>query len=303
MNDPWTIYWQADNRDSCIASDSAADAAEIRRFWQAFAATLEPRAAVLDLATGNGAVPYALLQGNKTLNVTGVDYAEIDPARFLSGRSDLDGVHFMGGVNVCELPFQAETFDAVTSQFGIEYAPLAEAVTNASHALKRGGKLRLLMHHAEGAVVGPTKIKLSEMAELLQPGGVIERLSAYIESDDAIEELEAAGQRHLSAATNRTASVSGQIFAGVNRVIQSKQSADIDTARALATNMSVRLRADHDRLSQLAAAALTQAQLDELTRMLAEQSINVEVAAPLTLHAGSGSEALIGWHLDGLKEL
>jgi hypothetical protein len=98
--DPWSIYWQADNVDSCVASASKRDAEAIAQLWQDFAVEQPDAASVLDLATGNGTVPLALLRGNESLQITGVDKADIDPLKFLSAPGLLAQVKFAGGIDV-----------------------------------------------------------------------------------------------------------------------------------------------------------------------------------------------------------
>jgi len=165
--DSWTIYWQADHPDSCIATGAVHDADTISDFWQSFAQSTAAESRVLDLATGNGTVPLALLQGNTSLLVTGVDRADIDPKKYLASSDLLDPVEFTGGIDVCELPFAAGAFDVLSSQFGIEYAPLEKAVPAIATVLRSGGRLQFVLHHAASDIVVATRKKRKEMEGLL----------------------------------------------------------------------------------------------------------------------------------------
>ncbi|MDZ7825867.1 MAG: hypothetical protein U5R48_07585 [Gammaproteobacteria bacterium] len=69
--DPWTLYWQADHLQSCVPAEGGRPAAAVDRLWEDFARTLPADGRVLDLATGNGAVPMALRNAVPTLDVTG----------------------------------------------------------------------------------------------------------------------------------------------------------------------------------------------------------------------------------------
>jgi hypothetical protein len=299
--DPWNIYWHADNVDSCVASASKRDAEAIGQLWQDFAADQSSAASVLDLATGNGTVPLALLQGNESLQITGVDKADIDPLKFLSSPGLLAKVEFVGGIDICSMPFEADSFDALTSQFGIEYAPLEAAISSAAAVLKTAGNLKFLMHHSDSEIVTPARLKIREMASLLHYGGLIHCLDAFLKGEQRIDELEAAGKQHLDSGAGRSSKISGQIFEGVERVIQSLQQGDRGAAEELALVMATRLRADHDRLTQLTDAALTEQQMQQLSDQLEEANVVVGQLKPLIIHESSEDQALIGWQISGQK--
>ena len=299
--DPWNIYWQADNVDSCVASASKRDAEAIGQLWQDFAVEQPDSASVLDLATGNGTVPLALLQGQASLQITGVDKADIDPLKFLSSPGLLAEVKLVGGIDICSLPFEADSFDALTSQFGIEYAPLEAAIASAAAVLKSAGKLNFLLHHTDSEIVAPARPKIREMASLLQYGGLIHCLDAFLKGEQQMDKLEAAGKQHLDSGAGRSSTISGQIFEGVERVIQSLQQGDRRAAQELAMVMATRLRADHDRLVQLTDAALSEQQMQQVSNLLADAGVVVDLLKPLIIHESSTDKALIGWQISGHK--
>lgn len=299
--DPWTLYWRADNQDSCVAAATPRDAEALSQIWQRFAARLTAGARVLDLATGNGTVALALLRGNGSLRITGVDKADIDPLRFLSSPGPLHAVQFAGAIDICSLPFEPGSFDVLTSQFGIEYAPLAEAVRSAAAVLRSGGRLNFLMHHAESEIVAPTRAKMREMAGLLQAGGVLERLLSYVNGEAGIDALDAAGKQHLDSGAGRSSQITGRIFEGVNRVTHSMQQGNRRAGGELAAGMVSRLRADHDRLMQLNDAALTELQAQQARDQLEKANIAISVMRPLLIHEDTRDAALMAWQLCGEK--
>ena len=72
---------------------------------------------------GNGAAALALLkagqQAGKSLAVTGVDAAAIDPHRYASRHGDLiRKIAFHANTRMEELPLESASVDAVISQFG-----------------------------------------------------------------------------------------------------------------------------------------------------------------------------------------
>ena len=84
MDDVWTRYWESGKPDSCIPTQSPDDIRPVRAFWCDLAAGLSGGSRVLDLATGNGAVPRMLLDSKPSLKITAVDKAGIDPAKTLA---------------------------------------------------------------------------------------------------------------------------------------------------------------------------------------------------------------------------
>lgn len=299
--DPWTLYWQSDKLESCIAMTSADDAREIAAYWQAFASQLHDFATVLDLASGNGAVPSMMLAEYPGLKFVAVDKAEIEPPKYLSQTKELETVRFLPGVDVCNLPFEDESFDAVTSQFGLEYAPLACACKSAARVLKKSGAIRLLMHHVDSEIVRPSKQTLREITDLLAAGGVMEKVGFFATNQIDLAQLEAAGQQYLQTETAKTEHVSGQIFGGINQLIEGINT-NPDLARALAETMALRLHAEQARLLQLRRAALSTEQVSQLRQEFVDSGIVIDVLETLVLANPGGGQALIGWQLSGRKK-
>jgi len=176
-DDPWTPYWQAHRLHSCIASRRPDDQREIDGYWVRFARTLARGSRVIDLATGNGAVPFALVQAGLELDITAVDKADINPRRYLPNTESLRHVRFMGGVDLRQFPALGP-YDAVTSQFGIEYLPDQVRGAVIARLLQTGGRFQLLVHHAESAIVRPRQRDLEELNILLEPGSLMDALHA-----------------------------------------------------------------------------------------------------------------------------
>jgi SAM-dependent methyltransferase len=301
MQDPWSLYWQSDNLDSCVTSKSRDDALAIAAFWKTLAERLVAGAEVLDLATGNGTVPASLLNSNDSLKIMGVDRASIDPLKFLSEPGRLSGVRFQPDVDICALSFEDGRFDAVTSQFGVEYAPLEQAIPEFLRVTRPGGQIQLLLHHADSDIVVPSRSRRREMDALLVPGGVLATLRAFLDGQKTDTALETAGESHLSSSERKTRQISGQIFEGVNRVISSAKRGDMRAADELCNVMTRRITADRDRLVQLDAAALGPERFQEVISLLADSGAVADLAAPL--HAGDGTDddPLIGWQYSATK--
>src|SRR5205085_11148762 len=112
---------------------------------------------ILALGIGNGGA--ALIAGETARERTGnshivaVDRAEIDPASHVSRHEeDYASIIFLRGTEIEALPFPRAGFAAVISQYGIEYTDLDRSLPEAVRMVAPGGRLRLVVHAADGVV-------------------------------------------------------------------------------------------------------------------------------------------------------
>jgi ubiquinone/menaquinone biosynthesis C-methylase UbiE len=301
MSEPWSLYWQADRLDSAEANHSADDAAAMHMFWRNLAAATPAGGTVIDLATGNGTVPAALLGENPELVITGVDMADIDPVRFLSAPGALASVDFHGGTDIRSLPFDDGSFDVATSQFGIEYTPLQQTIPEAVRVVAKGGVMQLLMHRASSEIVAPAATRRFEMDALLADDGVLQKLAVFVADDTPADDLEAAGEAHLASDVIRTAGITGQIFEGINQAIHLVTTGNRQGARELCATMQMRLAADRDRLQFLEDCALDKPGFDAVVTLLEANGVSTEAAGELRAGAGTEDDFIIGWQYCGRK--
>lgn len=171
----WQRYWQSDRVAACMPDNPAA-AATIEQYWKGEFLSLSPDSRVLDIATGNGvlllwAAQSAIVRGI-SLQLTGIDAAQIDPLRFVTSEQEsLRNVAFHGGVAAERLPFEDAAFDGVVSQFGLEYSDLDASLAEITRVLAPGGCLRWLAHGAASAVVAESAEQVAQMDFLLARDG------------------------------------------------------------------------------------------------------------------------------------
>lgn len=170
----WSEYWQS-GRSEIMTVDTAGGsvAFDPGPAWRDFFGSFEDGARLLDLATGGGHVARlahetAIAQGRQ-FDILGVDYADLGP----SGGEIAPGLRLMGGVPLEQLPFPAEWFDGASSQFGIEYADTRLALGELARVLKRGGRARMLIHHAGSAVSRSTASQMVAHDQVLPDDTVI----------------------------------------------------------------------------------------------------------------------------------
>jgi SAM-dependent methyltransferase len=112
---------------------------------------LQPGLRLLDVATGTGEL--ARPAAARGLQVTGADFAEalIATAR---ERAAADGVRVRFDVADCErLPYDDESYDVVTSTFGVIFAPDHQAAAaELARVTKPGGRLGIAAWTPDGGV-------------------------------------------------------------------------------------------------------------------------------------------------------
>ncbi|TAL03844.1 MAG: class I SAM-dependent methyltransferase, partial [Rhodospirillaceae bacterium] len=168
----WDAYWR-DSRLYSAGPDSAPDIeAALDAHWSQLAAGLEEGAKVLDLACGNGAVGLVIARVSqemaKSFAVTGIDAAEIDPSHFVIRHAALlKTIDFRARTRMEELPFEPNTFDAVFSQFGIEYSDMSKAASEVARVLKPRGQVVILALPATGEVVEQAKKRVKQSQHIL----------------------------------------------------------------------------------------------------------------------------------------
>ena len=165
----WDRYWRYDRIASCFDGAGAGNYDDnVAAGWRGFFGGLGEGARIIDLATGNGAAALIAAQARKGFAITAVDQADIDPPAYVSRHAgDYAAIRFLGRTGVEALPFPDASFDAAVSQYGIEYADLARALPELVRVLAPGGRVRLVVHAAEGVVAADARKVIADADFLL----------------------------------------------------------------------------------------------------------------------------------------
>jgi SAM-dependent methyltransferase len=178
--DSWSRYWAGGALHSCATSFAGNYDDAIGAFWRSVFAPLRGGERVLDVATGNGALPRLLIDtlaaAGRLPEIEAVDLADIDPAWARQLAPDIaPRVHFHSRVAVESLPFADASFDLVVSQYGLEYSDLARSVGEVARVLKPGGAVALVLHHRDALPVRSGRAEVAHIDWLLASGGLIDR--------------------------------------------------------------------------------------------------------------------------------
>lgn len=208
MSEPsqaWDRFWSYDRLSSFGTGKGSGNYGDhIAAGWRDFFAALPANARVIDIATGNGAIAVIAVETARTLKVTGVDLADVKPAAFVSTKTrELKRIRFLGRIAAEELPFPDASFDAVTSQYGIEYSAMKRSVAEAVRVLAPGGWLRFAVHAADGSVAASTKRAIADADFLLGDLDLAGRAARAVEAVLGVERGQQTGQLAEIAAQAR----------------------------------------------------------------------------------------------------
>lgn len=231
---------------------------------------------MLDLATGGGAVLRAISDERPDLELTGVDYAVVP---------NWSPVHrIMSGVDCANLPFPDASFEAVTSQFGIEYCP-ADTIREALRVLRPGGRARFVIHHAGSPAIRHNHRRRDAMRALFDAGlfAIARQLAARLPGDTGPQ----------AQAVQRVRAAFPDQRIAVELPLALRQALHQPDALARIADMECRAGAELDRLSAMVAASFDERAMARFADTAEKQGATVETGA-LT----DGDGICIAWRMD-----
>jgi SAM-dependent methyltransferase len=299
----WTDYWRSGEGASCHRG--GAGEVSFESVWTPYFQGLRG-VDVLDLATGNGAVLRRALVNHSDakpsrLRVTGVDYAEITPS------ADLGRARMLGGVRLESLPFPNASFDAVTSQFGFEYADEERAAAEAARVLRNDGVIRLVVHARHGEVSRDIGERAARLVDVLRDGEILLRLrnlargraAGLPETPDALAQVNLAWARVQALKADAPNDDAALFYAeGIANLWNNRARYDAkDLLRSIEDGIA-RAQAVQLRQEAMLAAARSADDMEALRARFAALNVSTERAQPINDDQGRQ----IAWLLDGKKQ-
>ena len=288
----WNDYWHFDRLASFDDLGETNYREAVAAGWKSFLESLPDGASILDLCTGNGAIAVMAAEAGrrsgKHFRIVAVDAADINPYLYVTRhRDELAAIEFRPATPIERLPWPAASFEAVVSQYGIEYSDLSLSIPELARVVAPTGKARLVLHAAEGAVVERSRRAIADMDFLLHEVDLagkaqhclravaeIERrmdrsasaLRAARESSDAFQKaLQETGQRVAAAAEPGVLRNSGKML---DELYRRRSRYDLARAIGIAEGIRTEWRNHRGRLTAQIAAAVTRKERAELAGRL-----------------------------------
>lgn len=174
----WSDYWRTGALHSLPGSFQGNYSGAIGAFWERAFSSLTGDDRVIDIGTGNGALPALMLRNLAPSDLPGidaVDLAGIAPAWMDACPAELkSSIRFHPDTAAEALPFPDHGFDLAVSQYGLEYTRLARSLPELARVLKRGGRLALVLHHASSRLAQVAREEAALIDWLLSTDGLFD---------------------------------------------------------------------------------------------------------------------------------
>jgi SAM-dependent methyltransferase len=314
----WGRDWRAGPLHSCACAFSGNYQGATAAFWERQFALLPEDSVVVDVGTGNGAIPLLAksVASSKAirLDIHGIDLADIDPvAAAGDGGGRYTGIRFHPRTSLTALPFADGSVDMVSGQFAIEYAPLDAAVAEVARVLGRRGRAAFVLHSRDSVIVSTTAEQLESCRLILDETdfyGGARALAGLLANARSPEQRQALAADARADSARRLLNQSAQAISDRAAMV-----ATPDLLRSAITQVTDALRAapawgearcrhylqgceaalrdERQRLLDLDAAALSRADAERLLQRFCQLGFADGALAPLEHAPG----LLMGWTL------
>lgn len=307
--DSWDTYWRGSGEAGAWGVGGVGHPA-FRAFWLDFLAGAgEGRGQVrlLDIGSGDGAVVGHALEalGGERVETCCVDAS--------SAAIEAIGERFplVRGIvaDARTIPLEANGFDIVTSQFGVDYAGEG-AVGEAARMLAPGGRMALVLHHAAGglqrecleALDAVERLEASEF--IVRAAGMFEAGFAAVKGADRAAYDEAASR--LAPAVRAVEEIIAEhgeavaggtlagLYAGVARIHGKLPNYEPQEVLAWLERMQRELEPFAGRLRSMMASALDQPAFEQLCDEVRQAGCGLLQAGPFE---APGAELPLAWVL------
>jgi len=309
----WDRYWAYGNLHSFSQVHPGNYRGAIAALWQDVFAHLPDDSRVIDIATGNGAIPLLALdaaeRAGRHLRISAFDLATIDPFSQIEDeatRERLRAVDFHPRVPAEQLPLADAVADLACSQFGIEYSDLDRSIAELGRVVRPGGGVALVTHHRGSIflahfeeeatqidfVMNELKLYLKTrnlLRAMADAGGVGARTPKVVKKrkavDEALKRVQQAAQRtsHPDMLVGPARYVR-EILEATPRTAPSQLLQWLDEARE-------RVLAQDQRMRDMHAAARTDEDIRHLRGLLETVGFTDVATEPLRQSDGS----ILGW--------
>lgn len=301
----WSTFWQQGFITTFGSSKPDNYDGVVLEFWQEKFVELENGSRILDIAAGNGAIATIAAEVGADLNrdffVAATDLAEIHAELIGSDttRAARSGIEFHSGIP-CEIqPFDDDSFDMVTSQFGFEYSDVKKTLREVRRVLVPGGRFVAISHHADSLLIEAARLELDIYRLALDEFDLVGGTRRYFEAREESAEKAKEISEEVSAKVNDLLARYGEhecakFIVGIIRVVaQTAQQTTLEERRDALQKAEADLAFARARLDDMVEAALDGDQA-ELLAVTAREA-GFESVHCLKLYVEDGG--LAGWQI------
>ena len=302
----WDSYWHDSRMLSTVAESSPEAESALEASWRDFFADIPNGAVVLDLACGNGHLALMAARfaqdTSKTFKLHGIDAAAIDPLKYVPKEELLKGIEFKGQIPIEALPYETGMFDAVVSQYGIEFAD-SRAIGEAARVIKRGGKFCAVTFAANSPPVVQSASKMRQSQFLLNSTKLFEMATAVaqglhnIEKNPNEESQGRDSKKYLEKFSKEVETTMSKFRHGDSEIVEAvitslqhvfviRKSTEISTQVNMIALMKKRIASHVSRLDAITRAALGDNAILGFKRKLADAGMMNVSAHPIETPVG-----------------
>lgn len=306
----WETYYRGGLISTCPTGPDGGYDLEVRQAWVEFFSLLGDGARILDVGTGNGVVAQIAVQTASALGrswqVHATDLALIDPTRDVpDGERRLAGITFHPGIATEQLPFEPESFDAVSGHYALEYTDTSTALAEIHRVLKPAGDAQFIIHSVDSVLVHAARRSLREAELVLGETRMFRRLHHLLTMEQATEEATEQASVELRAAIQAVKEGIRQaqpVGAGgvlsialdaVHKLLNARKDMGPQAVGLEVDRAEGELRASALRLHDLLTHARTEPQMQAIEKDAAAAGFSLIERMP-QFHAGQN---LVGWQL------
>lgn len=179
----WSRYWGSGVLHSCACAFRGNYEGATAHFWRELFGGLHEGALVVDIGTGNGAIPLlasaAANERGIRFDIHGVDLAAIDPpATAPADPLRYAGIRFHPRTSMTTLPWADGEVDCLTGQYALEYAPREAATAESARVLGPDGRAAFVIHSRDSLILATTADQLASCRLLFDESGFFQHAQA-----------------------------------------------------------------------------------------------------------------------------
>lgn len=304
----WRTYWSGRATKAgagALGEVGIEQDAQIIAFWQQKLAPFGRSSRFLDLACGVGSiVRHASTSGFE--QISGLDISPDAIAMMTEAWPGAEG--YVGSAH--DMPFGDASMDVVASQFGFEYAGMADTLPEIARILADDGVFVALVHMSEGDIARECRGHLEAATAFTDTGFVdaakrvfeaVDALSANPDTradyDQAIRAMRPA-QEVLTSLARNGHKLATHALRGTGELFQRRQNFTLDDILGWLDGLTAENQAHIQRMNSMLEAAITRQEAEDALKALS--ALGLETSPLSSLELGETKDP-VAWILEARK--